>query len=89
MRDRLNIESVAVDQNGGIYTANGWDETGADFKKWNSSGAPVYDAHYQLRNGQPNGAPYAAAADGTYLCCAVGGWTHAPWNGEQQITRRC
>src|SRR5438128_1789292 len=28
-----NLESVAVDKDGNVYTANGWDEAGADFKK--------------------------------------------------------
>lgn len=82
-----NIESVAVDRDGNIYTANGWDEAGADFKKWDASGKSVYDAQFQIRNGRPNGAPYAIAVDDTYLYCAMGGWEREPWNNRQQIQR--
>lgn len=83
----VNMECIAVDDAGCAYTANGWDEAGADFKKWDPSGRPLYDAHYQIRNGKPNGAPYAIAVDGQYLYCAVGGWASAPWNSRQQIQR--
>lgn len=81
------MESVAVDADGNVYTANGWDEAGADFKKWDKSGKSVYDANYQIRNGHPNGAPYAIAVDDKYLYCAVGGWAREPWNEAQQIQR--
>ena len=29
-----DMEAVAVDADGAVYTANGWEESGADFKKW-------------------------------------------------------
>ena len=76
---------VAVDRQGAVYTANGWDEAGADFKKWDASGQSVYDANYQIRNGQPNGQPYAIAVDDQYIYCSMGGWAHKPWNEAQQL----
>jgi len=82
-----NMESVAMDAAGAIYTANGWDEAGADFKKWDPSGKSVYDAHYQIRNGQPNGAPYALTVDDQFIYCSVGGWTREPWNEQQEVQR--
>jgi hypothetical protein len=79
--------SVAVDAAGAIYTANGWDEAGADFKKWDAQGNAVYEARYQIRNGDPNGAPYAVAVDETAIYCAMGGWASPPWNHKQQLQR--
>src|SRR4051812_2762018 len=75
-----NIESVAVDADGNVYTANGWHEGGADFKKWEADGKSVFDAGFQIRNGRPNGAPYAIAVDSDFIYCAVGGWASEPWN---------
>jgi hypothetical protein len=74
--------SVAVDATGAIYTANSWDEPGADFKKWTAQGDSVYDAEFKIRNGNPNGAPYRVATDDTYMYYAVGAWS-----GQQQIQR--
>ncbi|CEK13812.1 flagellar hook capping protein [Chthonomonas calidirosea] len=82
-----SILCVATDQEGNIYTANGWDEAGADFKKWDKYGHSVYDAHFQIRNGKPNGIPYAIAVDKDYLYCTVGGWASPPWNERQQVER--
>lgn len=82
-----NLQSVAVDAAGAVYTANGWDEAGADFKKWDAAGNSVYDAQYQIRNGKPNGAPYSIATDGEYLYCGMGGWNREPFNSMQQIQR--
>ena len=79
--------SVAVDDQGAVYTANGWDEAGADFKKWDAEGNSVYDARYQIRNGNPNGAPYAIAVDDEAIYCAMGGWAREPWNHKQQLQR--
>lgn len=81
------MQSVAVDAAGAVYTANGWDEAGADFKKWDAVGTSVYDARYQIRNGHPNGAPYAIAVDGEYLYCTMGGWNRPPFNSMQQVQR--
>ena len=79
--------SVAVDAAGGVYTANGWDEAGADFKKWDPNGKSVYDAHYQIRNGNPNGAPYSITVDDKTIYCGMGGWASKPWNAKQQLQR--
>ncbi|WP_422925311.1 hypothetical protein [Singulisphaera sp. PoT] len=81
------MQSVAVDAEGSIYTANYWDEAGADFKKWDWQGKSVYDADFQIRNGDPNGGPYAIAVDDTFLYCSVGGWDRPPYNSRQQIQR--
>ena len=72
-----HMAAVAVDDEGSVYTANGWDEAGADFKKWDKDGKSIYDANYQIRNGKPNGAPYAIAVDDQYLYCSMGGWANA------------
>ena len=81
------MASVAVDAAGAVYTANGWDEAGADFKKWDADGNAVYDARYQMRNGQPNGAPYSIAVDDTTIYCGMEGWASKPWNHKQQVQR--
>ena len=81
------MDSVAVDSKGAIYTANGWDEAGADFKKWDADGNAIYDARYQMRNGNPNGAPYSIAVDDSTIYCGMGGWASDPWNHKQQIQR--
>jgi len=81
------LEAVAADEQGGIYTANGWDEAGADFKKWDSTGKPVYDAQYQIRNGNPNGLPHALAVDDRYLYCTVGGSETDHDKAAQQVQR--
>jgi hypothetical protein len=82
-----HMASVAADRAGAVYTANGWDEAGADFKKWDQNGKSVYDAQYQMRNGNPNGAPYAIAVDEEFIYCAMEGWASKPWNNKQQIQR--
>jgi len=82
-----NLEAVATDEAGGIYTANWWDEAGADFKKWDSTGKPIYDANFQIRNGKPNGAPYSIALDDKYLYCGVGGW-ETDWDKAAQQVQR-
>jgi hypothetical protein len=81
------VQSLAVDAAGAVYSANGWDEAGADFKKWDADGNSVYDAQYQIRNGKPNGAPYSVATDAEYLYCGMGGWARAPFNSMQQVQR--
>ncbi|HWE96909.1 MAG TPA: FlgD immunoglobulin-like domain containing protein [Tepidisphaeraceae bacterium] len=82
-----HMAQVAVDDAGNVYTVNDWDEAGADFKKWDKDGKSVYDAEYQIRNGQPNGGPYAIAIDDTYLYCAMSGWPDDHWKEAQQIQR--
>jgi hypothetical protein len=81
------MASVATDAKGAIYTANGWDEAGADFKKWDADGNAIYDGRYQMRNGNPNGAPYSIAVDDTAIYCGMEGWASAPWNHKQQVQR--
>ncbi len=81
------MKSVAVDPQGSIYTANDWEEAGADFKKWDRRGKSLFDANFQIRNGNPNGAPYAITADDDFLYCAVYGWDTKPNNSRQQIQR--
>lgn len=81
------MSSVAVDSQGGVYTANGWDEEGADFTHWDAAGNVVYDGRYQMRNGHPNGAPYSIAVDDSTIFCGMEGWAHEPWNHKQQIQR--
>lgn len=82
-----NMRSVAVDSDGAVYTANDWEEAGADFKKWDKAGQSVYDADFQIRNGDPNGAPYAIAVDDQYLYCTMAGWPREPYNSKQQVQR--
>ena len=81
------MASVAIDAKGAIYTANGWDEAGADFKKWDAEGNAIYDGRYQMRNGNPNGAPYSIAVDDTTIYCGMEGWASVPWNHKQQVQR--
>ena len=82
-----SILSVACDAQGNVYTANGWDEAGADFKRWDADGKSVYDAEYQMRNGHPNGAPYAICTDDEFIYCGMGGWADPNWKEAQQIQR--
>jgi hypothetical protein len=82
-----HIHDVAVDAGGAVYTVNYWDEAGADFKKWDPNGTSVYDAQYQMRNGTPNGAPYACAIDDQYLYCTMEGWPGEQWKNRQQVQR--
>jgi hypothetical protein len=82
-----NLQSVACDAEGAAYTANYWDEAGADFKKWDPDGRSVYDARYQIRNGNPNGAPYAITTDDKYLYCTMGGWKQKDGTELHQVQR--
>ena len=56
-------------------------------EKWDAQGNALYDAQYRIRNGNPNGAPYAIAVDETAIYCAMGGWANPPWNHKQQLQR--
>jgi len=82
-----NAPDMTVDANGRIYTANGWDEAGHDFKVFNPDGTTAFHARYQIRNGNPNGAPYSIAVDDKFIYCGMGGWAHEPWNSKQQLQR--
>lgn len=81
------MRSVALDGSEAVYTANDWEEAGADFKKWSADGTSLYNAEFQIRNGNPNGFAYAIAVDDRHLYCAVAGWPRAPFNGKQQVQR--
>jgi sugar lactone lactonase YvrE len=81
------MHDVAVDAEGAVYTVNYWDEAGADFTKWDKDGNSIYDAQYQMRNGTPNGAPYACATDEKYLYCTMEGWPGEQWKHSQQVQR--
>lgn len=81
------VISVATDPRGRIYTANGWEEAGHDFKVMDSGGSTLFHARYQIRNGSPNGAPHAIAVDDTHIYCATHGWASEQWKSKQQIQR--
>jgi FlgD Ig-like domain len=79
------IDSVAADNDGNIYTADVWDEAAQDFRKWDrDTGRHVFDAHGLIRNGNPNGLAYAIAVDNNYIYCATTSHT----NHAQQHMRR-
>lgn len=63
----MSLSSVAVDDEGAVYSANGWDEAGHDWKKWDRDGRSVLHSDYQVRNGDPNGLPYCIAVDDRFL----------------------
>jgi len=81
------VISVTTDARGRIYTANGWEEAGHDFKVMDPNGSTLFHARYQIRNGKPNGAPHAIAVDGTHIYCATHGWASEQWKSKQQIQR--
>jgi len=79
------IGSVATDATGNVYTADGWDEASQDFRKWDrDTGAHVFDAHGEIRSGNPNGLAYAIAVDDRYIYCATTSHTD---HGQQHIRR--
>ncbi len=79
--------SVALDAKGNIYTANGWEEGGQDFKVQDPTGKTLFHARYQMRNGDPNGAPYSIAVDDGYIYCGMSGWASEQWKSRTQIQR--
>lgn len=81
------VLSVTVDAQGRIYTANGWEEAGHDFKVMGPNGKTLFHARYQIRNGNPNGAPHAIAVDDKHIYCATHGWASKQWKSKQQIQR--
>ena len=66
----VSIASVAIDADGAVFSANGWDEAGHDWKKWDAAGRAVMHANFQIRNGDPNGLPYRVAVDDQFLYTA-------------------
>lgn len=80
-----HLESVAVDTEGHVYTANLWEEAAQDFRKWDrETGNHLYNSEASIRNGNPNALPYAIAVDEKYLYCA----THSHQKHYQQHVRR-
>ena len=81
------VISVVCDAKGNIYTANGWEEAGHDFKVQGPDGKTLFHARYQIRNGNPNGAPHAIAIDEKFIYCATHGWDSEQWKNKMQIQR--
>ncbi len=65
------IAGIAIDDEGGIYCANRWEEAGQDFNKLDRNGNTLLHANFRVRNGTPNGFPYAIAISGQYLYLSV------------------
>ena len=82
-----NVSGMCADSAGNLYTANGWEEAGHDFKVFDPAGATLYHARYQMRNGNPNGAPYSIATDDAYIYCGMQGWANDQWKSRSQIQR--
>ena len=79
------IQSVAVDAEGHVYTANFWEEAAQDFRKWNrDDGFHVFNAQARIRNGNPDALPYAIAVDEKYIYCST--YSHRV-NAQQHIRR--
>lgn len=66
----MSVAAVVIDHDGAVFTANGWDEAGHDWKKWDRDGRNVLHANFQVRNGDPNGLPYRVAVDDHFLYVA-------------------
>jgi FlgD Ig-like domain len=80
-----DIQSVAADVEGHVYTANLWEEAAQDFRKWNrDDGLHVFDSKGSIRNGNPNALAYAIAVDEKYIYCAT--YSHTT-NAQQHIRR--
>ncbi len=79
------IQSVAVDAEGNVYTANFWEESAQDFRKWDrNDGRHVFNAQARIRNGNPDALPYAIAVDDKYIYCTT--YSHAV-HGQQHVRR--
>ena len=81
------MAQVALDSQGRVYTANGWEEGGQDFKVMDTGGKTLFHARYQMRNGNPNGAPHAITVDENYIYCGMQGWAGDQWKSRAQIQR--
>ena len=81
------VSDMCVDAAGRIYTANGWEEDGHDFKVFNPDGTTAFHARYQIRNGNPNGAPYSIAIDDKYIYVGMEGWMTENDKNKQMIQR--
>ncbi len=83
----MSIASLAVDRDGAVFSANGWDEAGHDWKKWDRDGRSLMHANFQIRNGDPNGMPYRVAVDDRFLYAAYFSHHGEPKAGSQWIQR--
>ena len=83
----MSVASVVVDQDGAVFSANGWDEAGHDWKKWDRDGRSVMHSNFQIRNGNPNGLPYRVAVDEQYLYAAYISHNGEARKGSQWIQR--
>ena len=81
------IQSLCVDRDGCIWSANGWDEAGHDWHRWSPDGATHLDARYQIRNGTPNGLPYRVAVDEQWLYVAYISHNDGGKAGSQWLQR--
>ncbi len=63
----IYMDGVSVDPQGNIYTANGYDESGADVKKWDANGNTIWSYN------DPGGWPYSIVANGSYVFEGVQG----------------
>ena len=67
-----NIEGIAVDGNGDIFTANMWEEQGQDFRKVSAKdGSHIFNAKYAIRGSNPDAMAYAITLDDKYIYCAT------------------
>lgn len=81
------VSGICAGPDGTIYTANGWEEAGHDFKVFDPDGNTLFHARYQIRNGDPNGAPHAIAVDDRYIYCSMTGWANDWCRSRKQIQR--
>lgn len=80
-----HIEAITSDAAGNIFTANFWEEAGQDFREMDrDTGRHLKDDRAAIRNGTPNGLPYAIALDDSYVYCAT---TAHGRHSEQHIRR--
>ncbi len=83
----VSIASLAVDRDGAVFSANGWDEAGHDWKKWDRDGRALMHADFKIRNGDPNGMPYRVAVDDRFLYAAYFSHNGEVKPGSQWIQR--
>ncbi|MFW6058920.1 MAG: FlgD immunoglobulin-like domain containing protein [Phycisphaeraceae bacterium] len=82
-----DMRDVCVGDDGNIYTANGWEEIGHDFKAMNADGKTLFHAHHKVRNGKPSSLPYAITVGDEYIYCSAYGMRREPHNNMIRIHR--
>ena len=65
------VAAMAINAEGSIYFANTWEEAGQDFNRFDKDGNTTLHAKFRVRNGTPNGFPYAIAVDEPYIYLSV------------------